>query len=191
MTKKQKFVLGLIVFIVASLLPLYAISRYTGVGLAKFDEGILDTTFHVLLIISLLMFYAQWKICPDIWIHIRFWFADHVWSIMFGLTVVLIIHSLLFVRLYPREFARYRTLRSNIIDCKDKLDSLEEAVKNIDVSGNVSDVIDTLDSMKKDIKNMRDVVDDIQYRLQQSGELKNGNHGWETKRRAPITQGWY
>jgi len=168
MPKKVKFILGLVVFIIATLLPLFAAWRYTGVGLTKNAFMISDTVFHVLLIVSLVLFYAQWKICPDTWLHVRAWFADHVWSFMFGMTILLIVHALLFVRFYTKDYIRFKSLKSDIFDCDFKLDSVEDEIKKI-----------------------KGQLDDIDYKLQDSGGAKGSNGGWGTQRPATSNRSWY
>lgn len=160
MKEKIKFIWGLVIFIVATLLPLFAAWRYTGFGLSKGALRISAVAFHVLLVISLLLFYAQWKIFPYTWLHVRAWFTNHVWSIMFGMTILLIAHFLLFARFYTISYVRFKSLESHIfhleLNCNFELDSVKEE----------------LDSVKEEIKEIRwgigsvkEEIEKIRWRL--------------------------
>lgn len=114
MKNKLRFVIGLILFVVACIAPIIALWRYTGFGLKQGSFKISALVFHSILLGDILLFYVQWKICNDTWLYVRQWLYNHIWPIVFGLTILIVAHSLIFFRYYIRGYARYLNLSDDL-----------------------------------------------------------------------------
>ena len=115
--KRVCLIVGILLFLVAMLLPLFAVWQYTGFGLKKESFRLSATLFHCVLLGDFALFYAQWKICPDVWVFVRTWFSNHAWTIRFVLFYLVAVQSLLFFRLYTVSSRRFTRLHENIGIC--------------------------------------------------------------------------
>ncbi len=150
MKDKEKFITGLVIFVVACLLPLFAVWRYTRFGLTAKDFHISATVFHLLLIGDLVLFYVQWKICPEIWYYIRNWFYDHVWAIMFALTIIVVVQSLLFFRLYDQSGLRHRHLIENVRTVISNQEDMEDNIRHREILDAIEELRNALEKLKSD-----------------------------------------
>ena len=172
MNKQTRFIIGTILFIIACFLPIIALWRYTGFGLTNKDFHISAPVFHGILVGDMILFYVQWKVCQKTWQTVRYWFSEHIWSIMFGISILVLAHSLLFFRLYIRSFSRYRSLRADISALDSKVDDLDR------------------EDLKNKMEDLERKVDDAEYRIKQAIETINHNKGKNATQPARARHEW-
>lgn len=113
MRKKNRLIIGFVLFTVACVLPVLSIWFYTGFGLRAGTFRISQGVCRLLNVGDLALFYTQWKISPDSWLWVREWLSNHAWSIFFALSFVIIIQSLLIVRMYKLSGRHFDNIEEN------------------------------------------------------------------------------
>ena len=108
-----------------------------------------DNTFYLMLLGATVLFFAQWKVSNDVWLAIRKWFADHIWSIGFALAVMLLVHSFLFFRLYDRSYKRFYLLHQDITSLDAEIGGIASEIDEI--QRELEEVKDNIKSVESDI----------------------------------------
>lgn len=129
---KTRQFLGIIVFIIAVGAFLFAVWKYDISSPKVLKKQMTDLAFHSWLLLSISLFYAQWKISQNTWLSIRKWFAKHIWSIMFATILLLSIQFLMFLRWYNRDYNRFRRLLSEIQDVESSISEVKDKIEEVD-----------------------------------------------------------
>ena len=157
---KQRFrlVAGILIFIISCALIMFAVWRYTGFALPLKSFRISATSFHVIILVSIGLIYAQWKICPEVWLGIRQWFCNHIWSIMFCIAIMIIFQALLFCRFYERDARFYKRLKSDMYDISYEVDNLKEKIEMLDeIKQSIDDIDGGMKKLKQAIESARTI----------------------------------
>ena len=152
MSDRIRSFLGVGIFIVACTVLLYAIRRYTGYGLPDRAKLIPTEIFHLLIAGDIVLFYIQWKIYPFTWALIRYWFSNHIWTVVFVLAIVTIIQALLITRLHERLRMRYKASYEKIDDISFSVYQVEEKVDKM------YRVIEDLEDINRQIEELSDEI---------------------------------